>query len=364
MLLRTFWLFLIALCLSGTTFAKPLKVGVAGSSPYVTHQGELDGLSLRVWRNIAEDRQWDYTLVDYPNLEALEKAVQEGSIDVGVGPIPVDSQVYSNVDLSQPYYTSQIALASLGPKSILSGVFSDLLSYQAAALGALLIATTFAVAWLVWRFERKKNPTQFPPSHIGYFNSLWFTIVTMTTVGYGDQSPVTRAGRWLTGIWMVAATTLFSALVAVIATQLTLAHTQAADIDNLSALKGRRIGVVAGSDSYNMASLAATRILTYSNVEQAFLALETGSIEGVLSDELEMEYVLAQHPKSTFRLVQLLGHQEYFAFAVPVGSPLRRELDLSIIGLRESGRLRLLRTNWLASLSQEGRSRTLTEPNL
>ncbi|MES1910174.1 MAG: hypothetical protein MHM6MM_002821 [Cercozoa sp. M6MM] len=31
----------------------------------------------------------------------------------------------------------------------------------------------------------------------GYFTSIYFTIITMTTVGYGDVSPKTSSGRWV-----------------------------------------------------------------------------------------------------------------------------------------------------------------------
>ena len=32
---------------------------------------------------------------------------------------------------------------------------------------------------------------------------MWFALVTLTTVGYGDKAPITRIGRSLTSVWMV-----------------------------------------------------------------------------------------------------------------------------------------------------------------
>ena len=43
------------------------------------------------------------------------------------------------------------------------------------------------------------------------FNSLWWTVVTFTTVGYGDMSPVTFPGRMFTFVVMAAG--LISALI-------------------------------------------------------------------------------------------------------------------------------------------------------
>ena len=42
-----------------------------------------------------------------------------------------------------------------------------------------------------------------PGSFNNFKNSLWWTIVTMTTVGYGDMAPTTELGRFLAVIIML-----------------------------------------------------------------------------------------------------------------------------------------------------------------
>jgi voltage-gated potassium channel len=52
-----------------------------------------------------------------------------------------------------------------------------------------------------------------PTSNIrGPEDALWWSIVTMTTVGYGDRFPVTTEGRFIGSILMVAGIGLFSVL--------------------------------------------------------------------------------------------------------------------------------------------------------
>ena len=71
------------------------------------------------------------------------------------------------------------------------------------AIGMVIIAATFVTS-----FERGHNSiTSFP-------DALWWSFVTVTTVGYGDLSPVTPAGRAIAIVLMLVGIGLFGGLTA------------------------------------------------------------------------------------------------------------------------------------------------------
>ena len=78
---------------------------------------------------------------------------------------------------------------------------------QALALAKeelVLVLTVAAVLLFVssvgiYYFEHEKQPEKFG----SVLHSMWWAIVTLTTVGYGDVYPITAAGRIFTGIVMV-----------------------------------------------------------------------------------------------------------------------------------------------------------------
>lgn len=63
----------------------------------------------------------------------------------------------------------------------------------------ILFASTiilFTITPLVYHFEHKVQPDVF----VSMFDTLWWAIITFTTVGYGDMYPISNEGRVLTTI--------------------------------------------------------------------------------------------------------------------------------------------------------------------
>lgn len=102
-------------------------------------------------------------------------------------------------------------------------------------IAGLSIPLILSVSYGMWITERRGQPEQF-----GTFgNSLWFTMVTMTTVGYGDRSPVTVQGRIVAMFGSLGGIVVVSLLIAVVTEVLTMDsnRTWAVGKANLDALK-------------------------------------------------------------------------------------------------------------------------------
>jgi voltage-gated potassium channel len=83
----------------------------------------------------------------------------------------------------------------------------DLQIYFITMFSVLIISST-----LIFYAEHGERGTLFTDIP----NSLWWGIVTMTTVGYGDMSPVTVAGRIVAGITSLCGLCLFAMLMNVV----------------------------------------------------------------------------------------------------------------------------------------------------
>ena len=90
--------------------------------------------------------------------------------------------------------------------------------------------------FFLWLVERKHNKFQFRPGLLGLFDGLWWSAVTMTTVGYGDKAPKTNWGKAIAIIWMFTAVIIISSFTAGIASTLTISGLQT-DIENAADIR-------------------------------------------------------------------------------------------------------------------------------
>lgn len=69
-------------------------------------------------------------------------------------------------------------------------------------LGVVIVALViyFGLLATLLYFEHAADE----PSITNLGEAIWFSIVTMTTVGYGDMYPVTSQGKWIGYLFIIA----------------------------------------------------------------------------------------------------------------------------------------------------------------
>ena len=88
--------------------------------------------------------------------------------------------------------------------------------------GTITACVIYFAAVMIYHFEREAQPEQFS----SVFDALWWSVVTLTTVGYGDVYPVTPGGRFFTGLLLIAGLGLVSIPSGLIASAMTATRRQ------------------------------------------------------------------------------------------------------------------------------------------
>ena len=91
--------------------------------------------------------------------------------------------------------------------------------------GAVAMMTIYITGVGIYFCENEKQPEQFS----SIFDGIWWAIVTLTTVGYGDTYPITTEGRMFTFVILIIGLAIVSVPTALIASALTEARREEKD---------------------------------------------------------------------------------------------------------------------------------------
>jgi len=247
------------------------------------------------------------------------------------------------IDFTQPYFHGREGLMIPVKTPGLWARFKPFFGWAAlSSLGGLMILL-FLVGNLMWLAERRRNAEHFPRQYLhGVGNGMWFALVTLTTVGYGDRSPTTRAGRTIAGVWMLMSLLALSSITAGLASAFTvsLSRLEPSAIQDRNDLRGKTVSVVAGTTSGTWAKIYGARARESVSLDQAIDLLAKGEVSAVLFDEAPLRYYLQQKPEAPFKMAPFALASQTYGFVIPMNSALRTPIDVELLEMQRSGEVK------------------------
>lgn len=100
-------------------------------------------------------------------------------------------------------------------KAAFTDIYEELVLF-----GIVTLMLVFLSSVGIYYFERDAQPEQFS----SIFHCLWWSIITLTTVGYGDVYPITLGGRVFTGMILIIGLGIVAVPTGLFAAALTKMH--------------------------------------------------------------------------------------------------------------------------------------------
>jgi polar amino acid transport system substrate-binding protein len=316
--------------------AMPLRIGVYDVEPYggQDREGLFVGASVDLWRRVAEhlNRQYQLTLV--AQMSDLLSGLENGAYDVAIGAITITPERLARVDFSYPTHRSGVAAALVKR----TGAASALYEYGAAVgeIGPLILAIAiFLTVTGVFMWWVERSPSHDPGKSksqsavTSWHEGVYWAVVTMTTVGYGDKTPQTHLGRALAVIWMVGSLVLVSLLTTNLVARMTVSRVEGIAI-HTNDLAGKRLAAV--SDSSGAEYLDAQRLdyQKFDNLGDALNALAAGKTDVVVNSVGALQHLVNRRFSDKIEPPRGLLAPAYMAFALPMNSALKKRLDQAL----------------------------------
>lgn len=324
---------LLLLAVATAAQERPLQVGTKEAPPFAMRRpdGTWTGLGVELWKRVAADLGVKYEWRALP-LPALLEGVADGSLDAAVAAISVTAEREERMDFSHPFHASGLGIAvSAQEQGWFTQFMHNLLSAQFLRIAGLLLLLLLITGVAVWLLERRRNPAHFGSRGIrGIGAGLWWSAVTMTTVGYGDKAPLSVPGRAIALVWMFASVILLAGFTAAMASTLTVSHFESL-VAGPQDLPRVRVGAVTDSTGAAWLRNAGVRYHGYQNAPEALQALARGEQDAVVYDAPLLRYLANRGWKGrTTVLPRTFARQDY-AVALPPGSPLREAINKVIL---------------------------------
>ncbi len=289
--------------------------------------GTWTGISIELWDDVARDAKIDYRIEDAGSVAAMLDGLGT-KYGAAVGAITLTAEREELYDFTHPFYSTGLGIATRPQRSGWLGVTERLFSGDVLRVLFVVTALLFLFGLVIWLIERKKNPHFGGPAREGIGSGVWWSAVTMTTVGYGDKVPVTFAGRLVSLVWMYAAVVMVSLFTAVVTSTLTVSQLESRvrgpeDLPKLAA------GAVASTTSEAYMRRESIAFRAFDSVEDGMDAVASGTIDAFVFDAPVLRHLAHVKYDSVTVLPRTFERQDY-AIALPAGSPLREEINRSI----------------------------------
>jgi polar amino acid transport system substrate-binding protein len=168
-------------------------------------------------------------------------------------------------------------------------------------LSALTFVLLIAMGVAMWLAERSMRPHDHESVVDTPRDGIYWAVVTMTTVGYGDKTPKTTAGRVIAVVWMLASVALVSILSTSIVSRMTAERVVGGLRLTEADLAGKQLAAVAHSSGAEYLDERHLRYASFDDLAAALNALGHGEADAVVNSIGALQYLVSTRFKNTIR---------------------------------------------------------------
>jgi ABC-type amino acid transport substrate-binding protein len=328
-----------------------LKVGVYVDDPFVIANGKAyRGFCIDLWKEVAGDLGRGSEYIPFASIPELLEAVSSGKADIGVSGTFVTEKRLQTVEFSQPFLSGglQVMVHEKRGSSLLklwNGLKeSGHLEIFAIGLAVIMLGTIIlTVAERHWNSEFHKDWAN------GLADSFYHVMSIVMTGKSSHKGLPGPWGRVLAGIWIAFGVGVVAYITSSVTSIMTVNRLEGS-IRGPQDLPGHRIGVIPGTVGAQYCADRHLLTSPYPSLSDAATALVNRQVDAIVLDAMTLQWYDHSHPELPITEVGSVFDKKPYAFALPIGTPLRHEINRSIVKQNESGFIETLRKQYFGDI--------------
>jgi polar amino acid transport system substrate-binding protein len=296
-----------------------LVIGITQVPPYVIiDNNQVSGAVITLWEAVADSMDVTFRYEKFNTYPELMDAFRDGTIDISLIPRTITKERLSNSRLTVPFLDTRVGVLMKRTETFpFFMVLKTMMNMKFLKIGIVTLFIILFFSTLIWLLERRKNRQMFHHGVTGVLDGMWWAVVTMTTVGYGDKVPKTKLGRLLTVFWMFYAIGLLFLLTSEISSELTVAKLQPEAI-NIHALARMRTSTLVSTGYAEMLKANGINYQPVNTVTDGIKLLQEDKIDAFLLDRNILDYLANNSDLGKEYMVVGTGlNRQFLCFVIP-----------------------------------------------
>ena len=315
-----------------------LQVSTIHRPPFaMVGQNGLEGFSVDLWEEIAQNNNWSYDYVVHDSFVAMLAAVKKpGDSDLAIANISITNEREEIMDFSTEIYSGglQILLTTQSWR-IVEYILQD--RRIQLILGVLCLVFVLS-GWLINRISTTAV----------WRYSLWQNYGHLLALGYTRPPlPKTDPARIILRIWNITFLVLVTLLIVEIV-NLTIVATKDPETITTGDLERRLVGVTEGSAAENFLRKQQIPTVSYRSSRALFGDVQNGTIDAAVHDAPVIQHHIntSGQMKQQAVVAGAVFSQDRYGIALPTDSVLRETINQSIEEMKQNGRYTEIYRQW------------------
>lgn len=331
--------------------AQDLTFATVSREPFSMDQNGADtGFSVDLIREITKDLNRTVSLDRKDSFADMLAAVQNAELDGAIANISITAAREVDMDFTLPIFSSGVQVM-LPSESAKNALVTTILTREILLALVFAFGILFACGMIMWTFERNRQEYFDRPFVAALFPSFWWALNLVVNGGFEERMPRSPLGRGLGVVMVISSLFIVSIFVARITAALTVEAIQS-NVQSINDLDGRAVGTIEGSTSATFLDQRSISYILYTDLDDMLTAFESKTLQAVVFDGPILAYYVANKGRGKTRLMDKVFKPENYGIALPTGSPLREEINQSLLRLRENGTYGDLVTKWFGNAYQ------------